>query len=182
MIRVGIPNVRVYGLASPVACNNIEFMCTRHVGESFAKRTHEFGVFVVEPTFINARHGHFQLDLEHYGLVGRAIQSQKTFEPVHLRIPERRGKSNLTIDAPRRDYRKRGEGKTKNAALRALKRRLATVVYRRMLTDAELKAAGPAGHWGTALISSVTGSHPFTGSSEKSLAGPTRNQPNQTTA
>ena len=78
--------------------------------------------------------------------------------------------------------RKRGEGKTKKEALRALKRRLATVVYRRMLTDAELKAAGPAGHLGTALISSGTGSHPFTGSSEKSLAGPTRNQPNQTAA
>ena len=79
-------------------------------------------------------------------------------------------------------HTQRGEGKTKKEALRALKRRLATVVYRRMLTDAEPKAAGPAGQSGTALISSVTGSHPFTGSSEKSLAGPTRNQPNQTAA
>ena len=78
--------------------------------------------------------------------------------------------------------RKRREGKTKKEALRALKRRLATVVYRRMLADAEAKGVGPAGHSGTALISSVAGSHPTTGSSEKSLTGPTKNQPNQTVA
>lgn len=78
--------------------------------------------------------------------------------------------------------RKRREGKTKKEALQALKRRLATVVYRRMLADAEAKGVGPAGHSGTALISSVAGSHPTTGSSEKSLTGPTKNQPNQTAA
>ena len=79
--------------------------------------------------------------------------------------------------------RRRARCRTDGASnCRALKRRLARVVYRRMLSDAELKAAGPAGHLGTALISSMTGSHPFTGSSEKSLAGPTRNQPNQTAA
>lgn len=78
--------------------------------------------------------------------------------------------------------RKRREGKTKKEALRALKRRLATVVYRRMLADAEAKGVGPAGHSGTALISSVAGSHPTTGSSQKSLTGPTKNQPNHTAA
>ena len=76
--------------------------------------------------------------------------------------------------------RKRREGKTKKEALRTLKRRRATVVYRRIVTDAEAKAAGPAGHSGTALISSATSSHPTTGSSEKSLTGPTSNKPNQT--
>jgi len=78
--------------------------------------------------------------------------------------------------------RKRREGKTKKEALRALKRRLATVVYRRMLADVETKAVSPAGQSGTTLISSVTSSHPITGSSEKSLTGPTSNKPNQTAA
>lgn len=78
--------------------------------------------------------------------------------------------------------RKRSEGKTKKEALRALKRRLATVVYRRMVDDAEGKKVSPAGHSGTTLISSVTGSNPTTGASEKSLTGPTRTQPNQTAA
>jgi len=78
--------------------------------------------------------------------------------------------------------RKRREGKTKKEALRALKRRLATVVYRRMLADVETKAVSPAGQSGTTLISSVTGSNPITGSSEKSLTGPTSNKPNQTAA
>lgn len=73
--------------------------------------------------------------------------------------------------------RKRREGKTGKEALRALKRRLATVVFRRMLDDAARAAAGPAGHSGTALQSSVTGSHPTTGTSEKPLTGPTRNHP-----
>lgn len=78
--------------------------------------------------------------------------------------------------------RKRREGKTKKEALRALKRRLAAVVYRRMLADAAAKAVSPAGQSGTTPISSVTGSHPNTSSSEKSLTGPTRNQPNHTAA
>ena len=78
--------------------------------------------------------------------------------------------------------RKRGEGKTKKESLRALKRRLATVVYRRMLTDARQNAAGPAGQPGTTLTSSVASSHPTTSSSEKSLTGPTNDQPTQTAA
>ncbi len=61
--------------------------------------------------------------------------------------------------------RKRREGKDQEGSLRALKRRLATVVYRRMLDDAR-KAARPAGQQGTALISSAAGSHPTTRSLE----------------
>lgn len=78
--------------------------------------------------------------------------------------------------------RKRREGKTKKEALRALKRRLATVVYRRMQADAAAKAVSPAGQPGTTSTSSVTASHPAAGSSEKSLARPTRKQPNHTAA
>jgi hypothetical protein len=45
----------------------------------------------------------------------------------------------------RRFYdRKRAEGKTRKEALRALKRRLATVIYRHMKTDARAKT-DPAG-------------------------------------
>lgn len=75
--------------------------------------------------------------------------------------------------------RKRTEGKTKKEALRALKRRLATVVYRTMLADAKRTMAGPAGHLGTKHRSGVTDSHPRIGSSEKSLTEPANSQPNQ---
>lgn len=75
--------------------------------------------------------------------------------------------------------RKRTEGKTKKEALRALKRRLATVVYRTMLADAKRTMAGPAGHLGTTHRSGVTDSHPRIGSSEKSLTEPANSQPNQ---
>ena len=74
--------------------------------------------------------------------------------------------------------RKRAEGKTKKEALRALKRRLATVVYRTMLADAKRLAAGPPRQSETAPISSVTGSHPSIGFSEKSLTGPATIEPN----
>jgi len=69
--------------------------------------------------------------------------------------------------------RKRSEGKSGKEALRALKRRLATVVFRTMIADHTSLAVGPAGHSGTTLQSSVTGSHPDTGSSDKSLTEPT---------
>lgn len=82
----------------------------------------------------------------------------------------------------RRFYdRKRAEGKTRREALRALKRRLATVIYRQMKTDARAKT-DPAGQSGTALVSSVAGSHPRTGSLEKSLTGPVYKQPNPATS
>ena len=76
--------------------------------------------------------------------------------------------------------RKRGEGKTTKEAPRALTRRLTTVVYRRMLNDFRITAAGPAGQQGTTLRFSAAGSH-ATGSTEKSLTGPTTGQPNQPT-
>ena len=75
--------------------------------------------------------------------------------------------------------RKRSEGKTKKEALRALKRRLVTVVYRRMLTDARSQTVGPAGQPGTTLKSSAASLHPIANSSEKSLTGPTRIKPTQ---
>ena len=69
--------------------------------------------------------------------------------------------------------RKRREGKSGKEALRALKRRLATVVFRILLADHARGAAGPAGQSGTTLKSSVASSHPDTSSSDKSLTGPT---------
>jgi transposase len=69
--------------------------------------------------------------------------------------------------------RKRAAGKTSMEAMRCLKRRLSDLVYRQMVNDAMKPAAtGPGGHQGTSTDSSVTSSHPHTGSSEKSLPGP----------
>jgi transposase len=69
--------------------------------------------------------------------------------------------------------RKRAAGKGPMEAMRSLKRRLSDIVYRHMVDDAITHAVtGPGGHRGTATDSSVTGSHPHTGSSEKSLPGP----------
>src|SRR5262245_18924206 len=74
--------------------------------------------------------------------------------------------------------RKKAAGKTSMEAMRCLKRRLSDIVYRHMLDDAITHAVtGPGGHWGTSTDSSVTGSHPHAGSSEKSLPGPARPQP-----
>ena len=70
-----------------------------------------------------------------------------------------------------------GEGKSSEEALRALKQRLATVLFRILTADCTHLAVDPAGQPGTALISSVTGSHPCTGSSEKPLTGPTTTKP-----
>ncbi|WP_455769122.1 IS110 family RNA-guided transposase [Micromonospora chersina] len=73
--------------------------------------------------------------------------------------------------------RKKAGGKTSMEAMRALKRRLSEIVYRRMINDAAAAmAAGPGGHRGTTTGSSVTGSHPPAGSSEKSLPGPAETQ------
>ena len=61
-------------------------------------------------------------------------------------------------------------------ALRALKRRLSDIVYRQLVADQKrLRAveAGPGGHVGAATESSAAGSHPSTGTSDKSLPGPT---------
>ena len=81
-----------------------------------------------------------------------------------------------------RDYfdRKKPGGKTSMEAMRCLKRRLSDVVYRAMLDDAvrttESPRTGPGGHRGTALQSSVAGSHPHTDTSDQSLPGPATKQ------
>lgn len=85
-----------------------------------------------------------------------------------------------------RDYYepKKADGKAPMEAMRCVKRRLSDIVYRQMLNDALAqttgqmlndalaRTTGPGGHRGTSTDSSVTGSHPHAGSSEKSLPGP----------
>ncbi len=73
--------------------------------------------------------------------------------------------------------RKLAAGKTTMEAMRCLKRRLSDVVYQQMRADARRLATGPGGHTGTTAGSSVAGSDPCTGSSEKSLPGPAANHP-----
>jgi transposase len=68
--------------------------------------------------------------------------------------------------------RKKASGKTSMEAMRCLKRRLSDVVYRAMVNDAIRAMTGPGGHRGTSPESSVAGSHPHTGSWDKSLPGP----------
>src|SRR5215472_8839166 len=69
--------------------------------------------------------------------------------------------------------RKVAAGKTPNKAMRCLKRRLSDIVYRTMLDDMVAnKVTGPGGHRGASLQPSAAGSHPHTGSSDKSLPGP----------
>jgi transposase len=78
-----------------------------------------------------------------------------------------------------RDYydRKKAAGKTSMEAMRCLKRRLSDVVYRAMVNDAAAAMTGPGGHPGATTTSSATGSHPDTGSSNKSLPGPATTEP-----
>ncbi len=66
--------------------------------------------------------------------------------------------------------RKLAEGKTKKEAVRVVKRRISDAIYRQLVIDAE--EVGPGGQAGTALQSSVTGSTPIAGSSEKPQPGP----------
>ncbi len=73
--------------------------------------------------------------------------------------------------------RKKAAGKTSMEAMRCLKRRLSDVVYRAMVNDAADAVTGPGGHRGTSPESSVAGSHPHTGSSDKSLPGPATTEP-----
>ena len=78
--------------------------------------------------------------------------------------------------------RKVAAGKTPNEAMRCLKRRLSDIVYRTMLDDlvasrATSAGTGPGGHRGASHQSSATGSHPHTGSSDKSLPGPATSKP-----
>ena len=78
-----------------------------------------------------------------------------------------------------RDYyeRKRADGKAPMEAMRCVKRRLSDIVFQTMLNDAVRATAtttgtGPGGQRGHDSDSSATGSHPHTGSSDKSLPGP----------
>ncbi len=73
--------------------------------------------------------------------------------------------------------RKKASGKTSMEAMRALKRRLSDVVYRQLVNDAAAAVTGSGGHRGTSANSSVTGSHPRAGSSEKSLPEPADSKP-----
>ena len=70
------------------------------------------------------------------------------------------------------DQRK-AAGKTPMEAMRCLRRRLSNVVYRQIVDDQKRKqAAGPGGHSGTTLQSSVTDLTPDIGSSDKPHPGP----------
>jgi transposase len=79
--------------------------------------------------------------------------------------------------------KRKADGKTSMEAMRALKRRLSDIVYRRMLDDAISGAVtGPGGQRGTTTDSNVAGSHPHTGTSDKPLPGPARPETTPATA
>lgn len=66
-------------------------------------------------------------------------------------------------------------------SMRALKRRLSNVVFARMVEDQKrCEAAGPGGHSGTTLQSSVTDLTPDIGSSDKPFPEPARTDPKTT--
>jgi transposase len=73
--------------------------------------------------------------------------------------------------------RKKTAGKTSMEAMRCLKRRLSDLIYKTMLDDlVTAQKTGPGGQPGNDSVSSVTGSQPNTGSSDKSLPGPAKAQ------
>ena len=77
--------------------------------------------------------------------------------------------------------RKKASGKTSMEAMRCLKRRLSDLVYKTMIDDhVTAKRTGPGGQPGNDSVSSVTGSHPHTGSSDKSLPRPAKTKPKRT--
>ncbi|MFL6116287.1 MAG: transposase [Catenulispora sp.] len=83
----------------------------------------------------------------------------------------------LRHDTPGRAYYRRrlAEGKTTMEALRALKRHLSDVVYKRMVNDtkrARISATGPGGQTGATLQSSADDPIPTAASSDKSQPGP----------
>ncbi|MFC7361317.1 IS110 family transposase, partial [Nocardioides astragali] len=77
--------------------------------------------------------------------------------------------------------RKKADGKAPMEAMRCVKRRLSDIVFQTMLNDAvsttETTGTGPGGQRGNDSDSSAAGSHPHTGSSDKSLPGPARQHP-----
>jgi len=73
----------------------------------------------------------------------------------------------------RRYYRRKlADGKTPMEAMRALKRRLSDIVFRRMVADAKRLRTGPGGQAGATLQSSAADLSPMIDTSEKSLPGP----------
>ena len=77
--------------------------------------------------------------------------------------------------------RKKASGKTSMEAMRCLKRRLSDLVYKTMLDDlVPAQRTGPGAQPGNDSVSSVTGSHPHTGSSDKSLPRPAKTKPKRT--
>ena len=72
------------------------------------------------------------------------------------------------------ERRKLVAGKTPMEAMRALKRRLSDIVYRRMVADARAARTGPGGHVGATLQSSAADPNPWADTSEKSLPGPAK--------
>ena len=75
-------------------------------------------------------------------------------------------------------YDARKAGGMPSMAMRALKRRLSNVVFARMLADQNRREkAGPGGHSGTTLQSSVTDLTPDIGSSDQPHPGPATTQP-----
>ncbi len=88
----------------------------------------------------------------------------------------------LRHPTPGRDFydaRKAG-GTPSLMAMRALKRRLSNVLYAWMVADQNRRdqapMTGPGGHQGNRSDSSVAGSQPYTGSSDKPLPGPATSQ------
>ncbi|MCW2642051.1 MAG: family transposase [Dactylosporangium sp.] len=82
--------------------------------------------------------------------------------------------------------RKIAEGKTRNEALRCLKRKLAEHLWRIMIKDEyrrqrqQDQTTGPGGHSGATLQSSATDPTPTASSPDKSLPRPADNQPTTT--
>jgi transposase len=84
---------------------------------------------------------------------------------TQVRMPASRGRGYYDT--------KIAEGKTRNEAMRCLKRRLADRVWRIMIADERRLAVSPGGQSGATLRSSAAGSTPSASSSDKSLPGPT---------
>ena len=93
--------------------------------------------------------------------------------------------TQIRFDTEGRAYyrRKLAEGKTRMEALRCLKRRLADVIYRQMVADAERSTpttsaadagTGPGGHCGATQESSAVDLPPHIDTSDQPLPGPAR--------
>jgi len=92
---------------------------------------------------------------------------------IHKRLGSKPPRCSVTPPKGRAHYnRKLAAGKARMEAMGALKRRLSDIVYHQMILDHRAAQTGPGGHVGAATGSSAAGFKPSTGSSEKSLPGP----------